>query len=995
MPFGPIEEAFIEVTAKTDSADRDLAQLQGELRDTARVAEGVGEQIESSFREAGRVADRELASASRSMGLNFAAVVAGAAATAVGVGLIVSEFSNLEQSVGATEAIFGDASGEIDRFAQTSVDSVGLAESQFRTLSATTAGLLTNLGFTADEAADVAINLAQIGADSAATFGGSTKDAVDAFTAALRGEFEQAEQFGISLRQATVDAKAVELGLADSTSAVDANARAVATLTLIQEQATQVAGQFGREEETIAGQLQRLTGEARNAAAAVGEQLAPQVLELFQAAREDLLPALVSLAEQALPAVLDAVLALAPAAVGLVDVVTGLTPALELVSAVLEALPPEVITLTTAFFALRTAAGFVNTATASLARSLPAAAGAVTGLGAAVGLAGVALVAYSVLTADAREHQRELEAQVTATSQVLADSTSALAGVTEGIESFVDSETELTAAVSLARDTSVETADVLRDLGLSSAEAADLFLEGRDAVTEFLQASSASEEAGQQFAELFHAMQDSAEEALELAVANGTLTQSQFDAIEATGDWLTGLDLLADAQEAAQEAADRAAEAERRHVDALREAEERTAALTEVQDLLGANLTRVLDGVGDANTEFVSLALAADDAGLSEEQLATLSGELGVSLSDLAPLIDGVNAAFDGFVSDVEGSIPTIAGSIGALDEITFTNLHQAFADTFAEVQQFSADLAVLAAFPQVQAIAAQSGPEVARVLAQGFQDGHVAALTEMNQLALDTAVVEEQIRAEAEIFAQAFVQELLNAGVLSTDAFQLNFHPETSAVSRMADATNAVRRSEAGLSVAGSSAGGSASSGFASGVAPVSTEAANAVARSIQGMIDADTYSGPFGVGANVTQGFIAGLNSESARVAAAANAIARSATDAMNSALQVGSPSKVFMEIGHDVVEGFALGIDQGDRLVTQRIEALVGTTVGAAGAVNASPLASSSASVLNINLGGVTFSGVTSEQDARRAGEAMADGIAMTLARRRVRTEARIAV
>ena len=60
MAFGPLEEAFVEVTADVSRAERDLAGFHETLEDTERVAQQVGEQIEDAFIEAARTSDRAL-----------------------------------------------------------------------------------------------------------------------------------------------------------------------------------------------------------------------------------------------------------------------------------------------------------------------------------------------------------------------------------------------------------------------------------------------------------------------------------------------------------------------------------------------------------------------------------------------------------------------------------------------------------------------------------------------------------------------------------------------------------------------------------------------------------------------------------------------------------------------------------------------------------------------------------------------------------------------
>jgi hypothetical protein len=246
-----IAEAFIELRVKSDKA-------KTEARDQARAT---AQEVTKTFAQyfSAAVVVREL-------------------------GKITSAAANLEQAVGGTEAIFGKASATINRYAADSAKAMGLSERAFREVTSQIGGLLSGLGFTQDEAANTSVKLAQLGADLAATFGGRPEEAVQALGAALRGEFDPLERFGVSLRQSSINLKAVELGLAESTSKVDDNARAQAALALITEQSANAVGQFEREQDTASGKAATFTASLEDQRAKIGAELLPifaQAIELL------------------------------------------------------------------------------------------------------------------------------------------------------------------------------------------------------------------------------------------------------------------------------------------------------------------------------------------------------------------------------------------------------------------------------------------------------------------------------------------------------------------------------------------------------------------------------------------------------------------------------------------------------------------------------------------------------------------------------------------
>lgn len=189
----------------------------------------------------------------------------------------VMSFSNLEQAVGGTEAVFGENADAIDKWAQDAAKNFGLSEAEARNATTSIGGQLKRMTGDVDFAAEHSKELVAVAADLAATYGGTTAEAVQALGAAFRGEADPAERFNLNLKISEVNAKAVELGLAKTTSEVDENAKAQATLALIMEQSADAQGQFAREADSLAGSMQILNAQIEDGKAAFGELLAPAV----------------------------------------------------------------------------------------------------------------------------------------------------------------------------------------------------------------------------------------------------------------------------------------------------------------------------------------------------------------------------------------------------------------------------------------------------------------------------------------------------------------------------------------------------------------------------------------------------------------------------------------------------------------------------------------------------------------------------------------------
>ena len=234
-------------------------------------------QFKSGFKDAEKATDGFEGKIGKTAGL-AKGLLAGAAAAAV-VAFAkdsIRAFSELEQSVGSVESVFGSAADDITSRARSAAGEFGLSMDDFNQSAATLGAQLKNvLGLSAEEAAGQVTDLIAKASDMAATFGGTTSDAISAIGSLMRGERDPIEKYGVSMNEAAIQARALELGLADSTGELDAQAKSTAALDLLNEQTADSTGQFADESDTLAGKQQRLNAQIENSKALLGQGLAP------------------------------------------------------------------------------------------------------------------------------------------------------------------------------------------------------------------------------------------------------------------------------------------------------------------------------------------------------------------------------------------------------------------------------------------------------------------------------------------------------------------------------------------------------------------------------------------------------------------------------------------------------------------------------------------------------------------------------------------------
>ena len=194
----------------------------------------------------------------------------------------VDAASQLQQSGGAMAAVFGSHADEIGKLAEQAATRVGLAQSEYQQMAAVLGAQMRNLGIDEANLVGQTDELITMGADLAAVFNGTTSEAVNALSALMRGERDPIERFGVTIKQAAVNAKLAEQGMDGLDGKARTTAEAYATLELLAEQTGFAHGKFAEELDSAAVASQVAKAQWEDASAALGTALLPLVSEVAQ-----------------------------------------------------------------------------------------------------------------------------------------------------------------------------------------------------------------------------------------------------------------------------------------------------------------------------------------------------------------------------------------------------------------------------------------------------------------------------------------------------------------------------------------------------------------------------------------------------------------------------------------------------------------------------------------------------------------------------------------
>lgn len=211
-----------------------------------------------------------------------AAAAAGLAAIGVAAKQCADKAADLQQSVGGVETVFGASSKQMLAWSKAAAQAVGLSQNEYNEFATLIGSQLQNMGMSVTDSASKTNDLIKLGADLSSMFGGTTAEAVEALSSALKGENDPIEKYGITLNDTTLQAQAASMGLKDLYKQGDSNAKMQTILAAVTAQSGKAVGNFAREADTAQGQQQRMNAAWENAQATLGQALLPVLTQAAQ-----------------------------------------------------------------------------------------------------------------------------------------------------------------------------------------------------------------------------------------------------------------------------------------------------------------------------------------------------------------------------------------------------------------------------------------------------------------------------------------------------------------------------------------------------------------------------------------------------------------------------------------------------------------------------------------------------------------------------------------
>lgn len=259
-------------------ANLDLATLSILITADASPAEKIFKDVgETSSQQAQKIKNdwKETGEALTSLGKTLSLSIS-APLTAAGVACVKLS-SDLTETLGKTEIVFGNLSDTVIAWSETSVESMGLAQETALNMASTYGDLGTSMGLSANEAANMSMSLVKLGADMASFKNISIERANVALQAIYTGETESLKAMGIVMTEANLEQFAMAQGCEKTYKSMSQTEKVMLRYKYVMSITTNAQGDFVRTGDSLANQSRKLGENIKQLGASFGKTLEPSI----------------------------------------------------------------------------------------------------------------------------------------------------------------------------------------------------------------------------------------------------------------------------------------------------------------------------------------------------------------------------------------------------------------------------------------------------------------------------------------------------------------------------------------------------------------------------------------------------------------------------------------------------------------------------------------------------------------------------------------------
>ena len=254
-------ELSVEISAKIDRLLSELGKAKKALGGIGTATERLTEKLKKAGEKMGRIGK----SMTTYLTLPLAAIA----------GASIKMASDFTESLNKVDVAFKSSSKEVRKFAETTLETFGIAEGTALDMAALFGDMGTSMGVPTDKAADLATAMVGLAGDMSSFKNIGIKEVTTALNGVFTGETESLKRMGIVMTIANLKAFALTRGMSDNIEAMTQAQKVQLRYAYILSVTKNAQGDFARTSEGSANQMRIFSESVKELSVAFGEILLP------------------------------------------------------------------------------------------------------------------------------------------------------------------------------------------------------------------------------------------------------------------------------------------------------------------------------------------------------------------------------------------------------------------------------------------------------------------------------------------------------------------------------------------------------------------------------------------------------------------------------------------------------------------------------------------------------------------------------------------------
>jgi len=205
----------------------------------------------------------------------------GFASIAVAAGTVTSAFAGIvtssvkargeiEQQIGGTEAVFGKYAKTVQELSTKAYSEMGSSANDYMATINKMGSLMQGSGISQQKSLDLSSKAMQRAADVASIMGLDINSAMESIAGAAKGNFTMMDNLGVAMNATTIESYALSKGIKTAYKDMDNSQKIQLAMEMFLEKSAYAAGNYAKENDTLAGSISTLKASWQNFLGGVG-----------------------------------------------------------------------------------------------------------------------------------------------------------------------------------------------------------------------------------------------------------------------------------------------------------------------------------------------------------------------------------------------------------------------------------------------------------------------------------------------------------------------------------------------------------------------------------------------------------------------------------------------------------------------------------------------------------------------------------------------------